>query len=130
MGPVNWFAVVLAAVVAVAIGLVWHGLVFRTGKPLVPGYSRPAGGYALVILIVLIGSIMLGHSFARIGTETLDAKPWLYFMQTGGIAIAFIIPSLWLTLMRMGSSVGERIIESGYWLVAYLAMGAVFWAIG
>ena len=130
MGPVNWLAVVLAAFIAVAIGIVWYGPLFRTGRPLLPGNSQPTGNYALVILIMLIGSTMLGHNFARIGSATLDAKPWLYFMQSGGIAIAFIIPSLWLMLLRMGSSLSQRLIESGYWLVAYLAMGATFLVLG
>lgn len=130
MGPVNWLAVVLAAFIAVAIGIVWHGPLFRTGRQLLPGDSAPTGNYALVTLIMLIGSVMLGHNFARIGSETLDAKPWLYFMQSGGIAIAFIIPAVWLTHLRKGSGVTERLVDCGFWLVAYLAMGATFLVLG
>ena len=35
--------------------------------------------------------------FARVGAETLAAKPWLYFMMSGGLAIAFVIPALWIS---------------------------------
>lgn len=128
MGPVNWLAVVLAANVAVAVGIVWHGPLFRTGRALLDG--QPGRKYAAVVIVMLIGAAMLGHSFARIGAETLAAKPWLYFMQSGGVALAFIIPALWLTHARAGASGRARLIDCGFWLAAYLAMGATFWAFG
>lgn len=130
MGPVNWLAVMLAAALAVVVGIVWHGPLFRTGRQLLPGDSRPTGNFWVVLLVMLIGSAMLGHAFARIGSEALAAKPWLYFMQSGGIAIAFVIPAVWLTHLRHGSGPRKRIVDSGFWLAAYLAMGAVFWALG
>ena len=128
MGPVNWLAVILAANVAVAVGIVWHGPLFRTGRALLGG--MPGKSYAAAVIVMLIGAAMLGHSFARIGADTLAAKPWLYFMQSGGVALAFIIPALWLTHARNGVTGRARLIDCGYWLAAYLAMGAVFWAFG
>jgi hypothetical protein len=127
MGPVNWLAVLLAAGLALAIGIVWHGPLFRTGRQLIPGNSEPRGKYVLAGIVMLIGSVMLGHNFARIGAETLSAKPWLYFMQSGGIAIAFVIPAVWLTHMSNRSEPMRRVSDCAFWLVAYLAMGLVFW---
>lgn len=129
MGPIDWLAVVLAPCLALALGMVWHGPLFRTGRPLLPGNSQPTGKYGLVLAVLLIGSAMLGHSFARIGAETLAAKPWLYFMQSGGVAIAFVIPAVWLTHLRCGTGMRERLIDAGYWLAAYLVMGLTFWAL-
>lgn len=128
MGPVNWLAVVLAANLAVAVGIVWHGPLFRTGRPMLEG-DAPARSFTTVVVVMLIGATMLGHNFARIGAETLAAKPWLYFMQSGGIAIAFIIPALWIVHARQGTSARFRLIDCGYWLAAYLTMGATFWAL-
>ena len=128
MGPVNWLAVFLAAALAVAVGLVWNGPLFRTGRQLLPGNAQ-RGNYMLVGVVFLISAIMLGHNFARIGSETLAAKPWLYFMQTGGIALAFVVPSVWLTHLRNGAEPMRRVIDCLFWLVAYLAMGLVFWAL-
>ena len=129
MGPVNWLAVVLSAALAVAVGIVWNGPLFRIGRQLLPGNSQPTGKFALPSVVFLIGALMLGHSFARIGSETLHAKPWLYFMQSGGIALAFVIPAVWLTHLRSGSDTRKRLVDCGFWLAAYLAMGTVFWAL-
>ena len=128
MGAVNWLAVILGANLAVAVGIVWHGPLFRTGRPLLEGGGRTKS-FAAVVLVMLIAAVMLGHNFARIGEATLDAKPWLYLMQSGGIAIAFVIPALWLVYARQGVDARFRLIDCGYWLAAYLTMGATFWAL-
>lgn len=130
MGPVNWLAVLLASGLALAVGLVWNGPLFRTGRQLFPGNAQPTANFAFAGAVFLIGSAMLGHNFARIGGETLAAKPWLYLMQSGGVAIAFVIPAVWLTHMRAGTQTKNRIVDCSFWLVAYLAMGLVFWVLG
>lgn len=129
MGPVNWLAVVLAAAVAVAVGIVWREWMQPNGRNLSRKGAGRVGATVVLAVVMLLGAAMLGHNFARIGTATLDMKPWLYFMQTGGIAVFFVIPAIWLTHMRMGSEPYRRIVECGFWLLAYLAMGAVFWAL-
>lgn len=130
MGPVNWIAVLLAAALAVAIGMVWNGPMFRTGRPLLGGPARPSGRFWLPGVVFLLAAVMLGHGFARIGAETLAAKPWLYFMQTGGTALFFVVPAVWLTHARGGAEPMRRLLDCGFWLVAYLAMGVVFWVLG
>jgi hypothetical protein len=131
MEPINWIAVVLAANLAVALGIVWHGPLFRTGRPLLEGEQPgPRKDYRSTVIVFAIGAVMLGHNFARIGAATLEARPWLYFMQSGGIALAFVIPALWLNFARQGLSRREKAVECGWWLAAYLTMGATFWALG
>ena len=118
MGPVNWVAVIAAGAVAAGLRLAWA-----------KAFGRHPGSYAGLVIVALIASAMLGHAFARIGSETLDAKPWLYFMQTGGIALAFIIPALWLAMGAANASARLRWQESVYWLGAFLAIGGVFWVL-
>ncbi|PNU03001.1 DUF1761 domain-containing protein [Novosphingobium guangzhouense] len=130
MGPVNWLAVVLAAALAVLVGFAWNGPPFRDGRTIVPGKSERAGNYVTVVVVFLIGAAMLGHALARIGTETLTAKPWLYFMQSGGLAIAFVMPAVWLTHSRNRTEPVKRVMDCAFWLVAYLSMGLVFWLMG
>ena len=113
MGPVNWLAVLLAAVVAAAVlWLVWRG-------PL-------RWFYALQI----VPAAMLGHALARIGPDKLAAKPQLYAMQAGGLALAIVIPALWIAGLRSGNSARQTWRDSAAFLAAYLAMGAVFWGFG
>jgi hypothetical protein len=129
MGPVNWIAVILAANLAVAVGIVWHGPLFRTGRPLLEGPGGRGRSYLTVMIVMLLGAVLLGHNFARVGAATLAVKPWLYFMMSGGVALFFIIPALWLGAARAGVSVRARCIDAGYWFIAYLTMGTVFWAL-
>jgi hypothetical protein len=72
---------------------------------------------------------MLGHALARIGADKLAAKPWLYWMQSGGIALAFIIPALWITQARSGTARRDMAVDAGFWLVVYLLTGTVFFAL-
>lgn len=130
MGIVNWAAVVLAAALALAISIVWHGRLFPSGRRLHADRVERGRNRVVTGLLLLLSAAMLGHNFARIGPATLLAKPWLYFMQTGGIAFAFIIPAVWLTHRANRTEPMRRVTDCLYWLVAYLAMGLVFWALG
>jgi hypothetical protein len=112
MGPVNWIAVVLAgALAALVLWLFWRG-------PLRWHY-----------LLQLVPAAMLGHALARIGPEKLALKPHLYAMQSAGLALAIVIPALWLAGLRSEAKTSELWRDSAAFLVAYLAMGGVFWAL-
>jgi hypothetical protein len=136
MGPVNWLAVVLSANLAIAVGLVWYGPLFG-GAPLfgrltgeeTPRARGPLGGILSAVLLQALSAAMLGHNFARIGAETLAAKPWLYWMQSGGIAVAFILPALFISYSRQRLPRREAWVDGGFWVAVYLGMGTVFWAL-
>ena len=130
MGPVNWLAVLLAANLAVAVGIVWYGPLFRTGRPLLEGKGGAPRSFAIALIVMLLAATMMGHNFARIGAETLAVKPWLYWMMSGGFALWFVAPALFLGLARYGVSMRERLIDCGFWIVAFLAMGTTFWVLG
>lgn len=133
MGPVDWVAVILAANLAVAVGIVWYGPLFRTGRAMLEGPGpeggRPARNYGWAVLAMLVAATMMGHNFARIGTATLSVKPWLYWMMSGGLAIAIVCPALFLGLARHGVAMRDRLIDCGFWIAAFLTMGTVFWAL-
>lgn len=135
MGPVNWVAVGLAALAAALLALVWYGPVFgrakleSVGPGRLGGRSSPARTFTLTGALLLLMAAMMGHMFARVGAETLGAKPWLYFMMSGGLAATFVVPALWVSYNHMRASTRLAMIDGGYWLAAYLTMGAVFWAL-
>lgn len=111
MGPVNWIAVILAA--AIGAGVMW--LFWR-------------GPLRWPYLLQLVPAAMLGHALARIGPDKLAVKPHLYVMQSAGLALAIVIPALWLVGLRDGKGMREMWRDSAAFLTAYLAMAAVFWA--
>ena len=113
MGPMNWMGVVAAALVAA-------GLVLALRRGTAP--LAALGG-------MLLSGAMLGHALARIGPDKLALKPHLYFMQAGGLALAIVIPALWLAQLRQGTPARESWRDSVAFLIAYLAMGTVFWAL-
>lgn len=127
MGAVNWLAVLLATLVAGALSISWPG-----GGQRGPANEvrSPIGRIAITGALLLLSATMLGHMFARVGAETLEAKPWLYFMMSGGLAIAFVIPALWISFIRLRVPVRAALIDAGHWLATYLAMGLVFFLLG
>lgn len=136
VGPVNWIGVLVAALVAGGLALAWFGPLFgrekkrKVGGNRVMVRARPVRTVALTGVLLLVTATMLGHMFARVGPATLAAKPWLFFMMSGGLAIAFVIPALWISFSHIRVPTRVALIDAGYWLTAYLAMGLVFFLLG
>lgn len=132
MGPVNWLAVLVAVFGALAVSAAWYGPMFGRARLEVVGPGglgirrSPARTAAITAALLFVSASMMGHMFARVGTETLAVKWWLYFMMSGGLAVAFVIPSLWISYTHQRISTRLALIDGGFWLVAYLAMGLVF----
>ena len=113
MGMSEITVLLAAAAAAAVLWLFWRG-------------RLPVWGYGLA----LIPAAMLGHALARIGADKLAVKPWLYFMQSGGLALAFVLPAVWLLGLRSRAAKVEMVRDSAAFGLAYLAMGAVFWGMG
>ena len=135
MGPVNWLGVLVATVVALIVSALWYGPVHgRTRvEELGPGglgqRIAPWRTMMVTFVLLLISATMVGHMFARVGAATLAIKPWLYFMMTGGLAGAFIIPAMLVNYMNLRVSRRMALIDAGFWMLAYLAMGLTFYLI-
>ncbi len=135
MGQINWLAVILSANLAIAVGFIWYGPLFGGSDLFGRGNGAKGKGTRLLsglggaILLQALSALMLGHNFARLGAATLAAKPWLYWMQSGGIALGFIIPALWISYAHQRISRREALVDGGFWLVVYLATGTVFWVL-
>lgn len=126
MGPIDWIALIVAALAAVLVDMAWYRLFVRGGNA--PARAGPAVVGTLVVM--LLAAWLMGHNFARVGADTLAAKPWLYWMMSGGFALFIAAPAVWLTAARHGASRRSSALEAGCWLAAFLAMGTVFWALG
>ena len=132
MGPVNWVAVLVATLVALGVSLVWTMRLFGRARlaELGPGglgqRVSPWRTIVLTFLLLLLSASMIGHMFARVGPATLAVKPWLYFMMSGGLAGAFVIPALLISYSQQRVAIRLALIDAGFWLVAYLTMGLTF----
>jgi hypothetical protein len=132
MGPVNWLAVVVAALAAHLVSAIWYGPLYGRARLEAVGPGglgvRAAPGRTLLIstALLLVSASMMGHMFARVGPATLAVKPWLYFMMSGGLAVAFVVPSLWISYTYQRISTRLALIDAGFWLAAYLSMGLTF----
>ncbi|MFN3456430.1 MAG: DUF1761 domain-containing protein [Novosphingobium sp.] len=136
MGPVNWIAVIVATLFALGVSTLWYGPLFGRARleevgPGKLGIRRsPARTAAITAALLLITATMMGHMFARVGSATLEVKWWLYFMMSGGLAIAFVVPSLWISYSQQRISTRLALIDGGFWLAAYLSMGLAFKLLG
>ena len=121
MDPINWPSVALAGFVCFGVSML-----------VLPNLSRAwrTGWAQLSIVFCFIPAAMLGHALARIGPDRLALKPHLYLMQAGGLALAIVIPALWMSQSRHGVAAKESWRDSAAFLVAYLAMGMVFRLLG
>ena len=113
MEPIDWIAVLAAALVAAGVLRAFWG-----------------AGRIWPYLLQLVPAAMLGHALARIGADRLAARPHLFFMQAGGLALAFVLPALWLTQTRDGVPRARTVRDSLAFVAAYLAMGLVFYLRG
>lgn len=118
MGPINWVAVGIAGIIGSMCHLLWKKRV----SPATYAHDRPA-----ILGVTMAAAAMLGHMYARLGAETLAAKPWLFWMQSGGLVLAFVGPAVWLGQVQAGKRGREAALDAGSWLLVYLAMGTVFW---
>lgn len=118
MGPVNWMAVGLAGLVAAVLARAWYGALGQG----VPALWRLAA--------LWVPAAMMGHNFARVGSATLAAKPWLYPMMSGGFALAIVLPAGIALYGRHAINARAAASDAGFVLAGFLAMGAVFWALG
>ena len=132
MGHINFLAVLLAAVAACVVGALWYGALFgkawRAELGIVPG-QPPKVSIGVMLggnfVLLLLSSLLLGHNFAR----HPGIASHLYFMMSGGVGAFFVVPALWINYLYQGQSRKLALIDAGHWIAAYLAMGAVFWAL-
>ena len=128
MGPVDWIGVILAGVAAMAVAAGWYRMFGRHLAMLAgPGglevRRKPFTTMAATFALVLVSAAMLGHMFARLSDPS---KWWLYPMMSGGVALFFVIPALWTNYLHQRNPRAIALIDAGFWLFAYLAMGLVF----
>jgi len=126
---INWLAVFAAAVCGFIVGGIWYGPIMGKKWMGAVGLTKEqikdtnmgliyGGAYAFSVL----ASWTLAHTFASYGADfSVQAK----LMTAFGVAIGFIIPALGTNYLFSKRSKTLFLIDATYWILFYLAMGAV-----
>ena len=131
MGEVNWLAVLLGALAGFVVGGIWYGPVMGkrwmgavglTQEQIKVSGTPVALLYGGAFVFSLIASWTLAHTFATYGRDlSFEVK----LLTAFGVALGFIVPAIGTNYLFSQKSKALFFIDAGYWLLFYLAMGAV-----
>jgi hypothetical protein len=129
--PVNYWAVIVSAIINVVLGFLWFGPLFGKKWAHLAGISRGEGSKSMTggMIVWIIGTLLMSYVLAQ--TLVIVSE----FVQITGVQagltaafwawIGFVVP------VTAGTVVSERkfwklwAILAGYYLVALLIAGAV-----
>ena len=126
---VNWLTVVLGALAGFVVGGVWYGPVMGRKWQGAAGLTDEQVRQGSMAVIFggtlgwsLLSSWTLAHTFASYGADfSARAK----IMTAVGVALGFIIPAIGTNYLFSRKPRALFLIDAAYWLLFYLAMGAV-----
>ena len=128
MFDVNWLGVLAAAVAGFLIGGLWYGPLLGKAWQRESGLSderiKDANMpliFGTTFLLNLFAAFILAHVLRTYGEPSLG----LSLMIAGGIALGFVITAIGVNYLFARASLKLFLIDSGYWLLNYLAMGAI-----
>lgn len=130
---VNWITVVVAALSGFVVGGIWYGPVMGKAWMGAVGLNEDdvknvnmAKVYGGAFAFSLLASWTLAHV-----DETYDQLSLGVMVMTAiGVAIGFVIPAIGTNYLFSQKSRTLFLIDAGYWLLFYAAMGIVHGAFG
>ena len=130
---IHWLAVLVAGVSGFAVGGVWYGPLFlkpwlraegKTKEQM--GGGHPAKVFGLAFLCNLFSAFILDHTFGTYG----DPPMGLSIAIALGVALGFVVPAYGVNYLFAGRKLALFLIDAGYWVVTYLAMGVIIELLG
>ncbi len=131
---VNWLAVIAAAATGFIVGGIWYGPIMGkkwmgavglTEEQIKQGNMGAIYGGAFAFS--LLASWTLAHTFA---TYAQNLSFSVKVLTAFGVALGFILPAIGTNYLFSQKSKSLFFIDAGYWLLFYIAMGAVHAALG
>jgi hypothetical protein len=126
--PVNYLAVVIAAVANYVIGSLWYGVIFRKAWLKMSGISEMKVT-AVSVILGLIGALLTSYVLQHaifFATEYLKTSGVVGGLTTGFFSwLGFIAP------VTIGVVTYEKkpfplwILNNAYWLISLLVMGVI-----
>ena len=125
----NPLAIAAAAALSFLIGGVWYSPILFAKR-----WQRESGLsderiknanmpmiFGTTFVLNLFAAFILAHVLDTYGEPSLD----LSLMIAGGIALGFVVTAIGVNYLFSRASLKLFLIDSGYWLLNYLAMGAI-----
>jgi hypothetical protein len=129
MWDINWVAMLLAAIAGFALGALWFVPLFGKAWDREAGLTqeiKQAGNKPLIFggafLLYLFMAFILGHTLATYGNPELSVS----VMIAGGVGAGFVAPAFGISYLFAHRSLKLFLMDAGYWIATYAAMGAVF----
>lgn len=129
-GAINWLAVVLAAVAFFALGAVWYGALFS--KPWIRASGvdpdEPSGTPAPL----LFGGTLVLEFVAAIGLAAVigaDAGVATGVWTGAAVGVLFVVTALIVNALYEGRPHLLWVLNGGYNVVGFVAMGAIIGAL-
>jgi hypothetical protein len=129
MWDINWVAVVLAAVAGFALGALWFVPLFGKAWDREAGVTesiKKAGNKPLIFgsafFLYLFMAFIVGHTLATYSNPGLIVS----IMIAGGVGAGFVAPAFGISYLFAHRSLKLFLMDAGYWIATYCAMGAVF----
>ena len=128
---INWWAILVCMVSAVAIGFVWYGPLFGKVWMRESGITMPDKTPSMKkpIILSLIGAFLMAYALGH-GITFGNA----YLNMSGAVSgvmgafwywLGFVVPVMFSFVAWEGKSWKLFFIQAGYWLVLILVMGAI-----
>lgn len=126
MPDINWVTVTVAALSSFGLGAVWYGPLFGRAWMRVADVTEeqvregnPAAIYAGAFLLQLLAAAVLAMF---IGTE-MAFGPAL--AAAGSVGVFWVAPAFGVVYLFERRPVGHLVVNAGYYIVAFLIMGAI-----
>ncbi len=128
MVPVNWGAVVVAALAVFILGYLWFGLLFKKAWQRLSGVAE-AKMSAASLIVALVGAFVMSYLFQH----SLVFAASFFKMNTigGGLEAGFFDWLGFIAPVTIGVVTYQRkpftlwLLQNGYWLLALLVMGVI-----
>lgn len=129
MWNVNIFEIVGAALVGFLIGGLWYGPLFGKAWQRLSDLSDETIKSANMLAVFggtfalnLLAAVMLAHMYSAAGNPALRISTQMGF----GIGFFFVATSIGVNYLFSRKPLKLFLIDAGYWVLAYTAMGFVF----
>lgn len=133
MANANLLAILVAAAAGFLVGGIWYGPLLGKAWMAEHGFTEDDLKnanmfkiYGLTFAFSVLSAVFLGHLLAHFGTMSARST----MMISVGTALGFIVPAIGTNYLFSRKSGKLFVIDAGYWLLFYAAMGAVFVLLG